>query len=56
MEEARRRLAGGEFAEERWHEDGIEGKQLVATFPLYEVRVFFWEDEAVATSVQILGE
>ena len=56
MSEARSRLTGGTLSEEEWSEGGFGGKQLVATFPQYEVRVMFLEGKAITTSVQILSE
>jgi len=37
MSEARSRLAEGKLSEEDWSEGELGGKQLVATFPQYEV-------------------
>jgi len=56
MEAARSRLAGAKLSEEEWNEGGFGGKQLVATFPDYEVRVFFSEDTVITTSFQILSK
>jgi hypothetical protein len=56
METARSRLAGAQLSEEEWKEGGFGGKQLVATFPEYEIRVLFSEGKVVTTSFQILSE
>jgi hypothetical protein len=48
----RKRLAAGKLTQKKW--DG--GKQLVATFPTHEVRVFFAGGKAMLTSVQILSK
>jgi|SRR5215472_9178208 len=48
----RRRLAAGKITHKKWE----HGKQLVATFPKYEVRVFLFAGKAVMTSVQILSK
>jgi hypothetical protein len=56
MDEARSRLAGAKLSEEEWNERGFGGKQLVATFPEYEVRVLFLGDKVATTSFQILSE
>jgi hypothetical protein len=55
-EAARSRLSGARITEEDWKEGGFGGKQLVATFPGYEVRVLFFGNEVVTTSVQILSK
>jgi hypothetical protein len=52
MEEAKRRLPRAKRRMTKW--DG--GKQLVATFPKYEVRVLFFEDEVLTASIQILSQ
>jgi hypothetical protein len=56
VDEARSRLAGAKFSEIEWKEGGFGGKQLVATFPSYEVRVMYLGDKAITTSVQILSK
>jgi hypothetical protein len=56
MTEARSRLAEGKLIEEDWSEGGFGGKQLVAIFPQYEVRVMFLDGKAITTSIQILSE
>ena len=48
----RDKLASGKITGKRW--DG--GKQLVASFPNYEVRVFFFDGKAIITSVQVLSK
>jgi hypothetical protein len=53
---ARRRLAGEKLNEEEWKEGEFGGKQLVAEFPLYELRLLFLEDKVIVTSVQILSK
>jgi len=55
-EAARSRLSGATITEEDWKESGFGGKQLVATFPKYEVRVLFFGDKVVTTSFQILSK
>ena len=55
-EEARSRLSGAKLTETDWKEGGFEGKQLVATFPGYEVRVFLYTNSVVITSFQILSK
>ena len=52
----RRRLAGAQLSEEEWNEGEFGGKQVVATFPEYEVRVFLAEGKTITTSVQILSK
>ncbi|MDB6066949.1 MAG: hypothetical protein JWR26_3157 [Pedosphaera sp.] len=54
MEASRARLAGAKFDEKEWSGRGFGGRQLVATFPEYQVRVFFLEDKAITTSLQII--
>jgi len=56
VDEARSRLVGAKISEDEWHEAGYGGKQLVATYPSYEVRVLFLGDKAITTSVQILSK
>jgi len=56
MSEARGKLSDGKLSEEAWSERGFGGKQLVATYPHHEVRVFFVEDKAITTSIQILSK
>lgn len=56
MEAVRSRLAGANLSEVEWKEGGFGGKQLVATSPEYEVRVFFFEDKALTTSFQIISK
>ncbi|MDB6064069.1 MAG: hypothetical protein JWR26_277 [Pedosphaera sp.] len=54
LEAARSRLAGAKLSEKEWNSGGYGGKQLVATFPQYQVRVLFLEDKAITTSLQII--
>jgi hypothetical protein len=57
ISEARKRLSSGKIKITAW--DGnknFDGKQLVATFPNYEVRIFFYQNAALITSVQILSK
>ncbi len=56
LEAARSRLAGAKLSEDEWNEGGFGGKQLVAEFSGYEVRVLFLDDKAITTSVQIISE
>jgi hypothetical protein len=56
VKEARSRLTGSTISEIEWKEGGFGGKQLVATFPTYEVRVLYLGDKAITTSVQILSK
>lgn len=56
IEEARSRLTGAALTEDEWMERGFGGKQLVAKFPKYEVRVLFLGDRVITTSVQILSK
>jgi hypothetical protein len=55
-EAVRSRLAGTKIIEEDWKEGEFGGKQLVATFPDYELRVLFLEDRVITTSIQVLSE
>jgi len=48
----RNRLAAGSITQEKWE----HGKQLVAKFPNYQVRVFFFAGKAQVTSVHILSK
>ena len=41
MEAVRSKLAAAKLSEEEWKEGDFGGRQLVATFPEYEIRVFF---------------
>ena len=56
MDEARSRLAGAKIGEGEWREGNYGGKQLIATYPSYEVRVLFSGDKVVTTSVQVLSK
>ena len=56
MNEVRGKLAGADLREETWGEGSLGGKQLVAHFPQYEVRVLFSKDKAITTSIQIISE
>jgi len=53
---ARSRLAGAQLTETEWKEGEFGGKQLVAVFPDYELRVLFLGDKVVTTSFQILSK
>jgi hypothetical protein len=55
-ETVRSKFAGNRVIEEDWKEGGFGGRQLVATFPEYEVRVFFSENKAITTSIQVLSK
>jgi len=46
FDEARSRLAGAEIVEDEWKESGFGGKQLVASYRAYNLRVLFLEDKA----------
>jgi hypothetical protein len=51
MKKVRARLSAGKITHKWW-----EGhKQLVATSPKHEVRVFFLRDRALVTSVQVVS-
>jgi hypothetical protein len=52
----RARLSGVDLVEEEWSEEGFGGRQLVATFPEYEIRFLFLQDEVITTSLQILSQ
>ena len=56
MEAVRSKLAAAKLSEEEWKEGDFGGRQLVATFPEYEIRVFFLKDQAITTSLQILSK
>jgi hypothetical protein len=56
IDEARARLVGAKISEVPWSKDGFGGKQLVATFPSYQVRVLFEGDRVITTSVQIISK
>lgn len=56
LSEARGRLSDGKLSEEAWSERGFGGKQLVATYPRYEVRVLFLDGKVITTSVQVLSK
>jgi len=56
VDEARCRLAGATISEIEWKEGGFGGKQLVAAFPTHEVRVIYFRDKAITTSVQIISK
>lgn len=56
MSEARSRLAGGKLSEGEWSGGSFGGKELVASFSHYEVRVMFLAGKAITTSVQILSQ
>jgi hypothetical protein len=56
MEEVRARFSDVQLTEEEWREGGFVGRQLVATFPEYEVRVLFSGNEVITTSFQVLSE
>jgi len=52
MKEARKRLTRGKIELKTW----THGKQLVATFPKHEVRLMFYGDTVMTTSVQVLSK
>jgi hypothetical protein len=57
IEEARKRLARGKFEMTTWGDSKFGGKQLVAAFPKYEVRLLFLSDNRVGmASVQVLSK
>jgi hypothetical protein len=53
VDEARSRLAEAKIVEDEWKEGGFGGKQLVASYPAYDLRVLFFEDKAIIVSVEI---
>lgn len=53
IDEVRTRLAGAKIVEDEWKQDGFGGKQLLASFPAYDLRVLFLEDKAIVASVEI---
>jgi hypothetical protein len=55
-EAVRVRLSGVKIREEDWKEGGFGGKQLVATYPDYELRVLFLGDKVITTSFQVLSK
>jgi hypothetical protein len=55
-EAARNKLSGAKITEEDWKEGEFSGRQLVATFPEYEVRVLFLGDRVITTSFQVLSK
>ena len=52
----KRRFTGVKIVETAWKEQNLGGKQLVATYPDYEVRVLFLGDKAVTASLQVLSD
>src|SRR5689334_7002846 len=52
----RTRLPGVKIHEENWSEGGFGGKQLVATYPEYELRFMFLDDKVIVTSFQVLSK
>ena len=56
MEAVRSKLVAAKLSEEDWKEGGFGGRQLVATFPGYEIRVLFLDDRAITTSFQLLSK
>lgn len=51
--EARGKLANGKVSEDQWSNGGFGGKQLLAAFPGYEVRLMFLGDKVLTASVRI---
>ncbi len=56
IEEVRNRLAGAKVVEDEWKERGFGGKQLVASYPMYDLRVLFFEGKAITVSVEISSQ
>lgn len=55
-EVARSKLSGAKISEESWKEGEYGGRQLVATFPKYEIRLFFLGNKVITTSLQIISQ
>jgi hypothetical protein len=55
-DEVRARLSGVDLVEEEWSEEGLSGRQLVATFAEYEIRFLFFQEKVITTSLQILSQ
>ena len=55
-EVARSKLSGAKIREESWKEGEYGGRQLVATFPKYEIRLFFFGNKVITTSLQIISK
>jgi len=56
IKSVRSRLAGAKVNEEEWNGNVSGDTQLVATFPEYQIRVFFSENKAITTSFQIISK
>ena len=56
IEEMRESFAGSQLAEGRWSEDGFGGAELVATYPRFEVRILFLDDEAITGAITVLSD
>src|SRR5260221_8742966 len=52
VREVRKQLSRGKIKMATWE----HGKQLVATFPKHEVRLMFFGDKVLLTSVQVLSK
>ena len=56
LQDARARLPRGRITESQWQSEGQRGRQLVANYPEYELRLLFFEDRVVTTSFQVLSK
>lgn len=56
IDEIRASFAGAELSEDSWSGDGFGGVELVATYPNFEVRVLFLEEEAITAAITVMSE
>ena len=56
LQDARARLPRGRITESQWQSQGQRGRQLVANYPEYELRLLFFEDHVVTASFQVLSK
>lgn len=54
LTDARARLPRTRLTESRWESGGKGGRELIANYPGYELRLLFYEDRVVTTSFQVL--
>ena len=54
--EAKRKLGDVKIVDKTWNEDGVGGVMITATFPKYELEVYFSEGQAVTVSVQFMSD
>ena len=51
--ETKIRLAGAELKEEPWNEGDVRDERITATFPDYELQVYFLQGRVIKTSIQV---